>query len=182
MEVLLISNDLLGTSGRPIWSKSVCTWLPGSQGWFEDDSLCCKRAIGRRAVPSCFGERAPWCLTQLRGATFHSNAKNQVWGQPRNHGLAREICAIPTELFVEGSPVGFIKEQRASPSASNISDSVTGQSFSVSCCCYTHFCGTSSRWHRNDPFFMFASGISLGATPRKGTMFVFNWFFTVPSK
>ena len=142
MEVLLISNDLLGTSGRPIWSKSVCTQLPGSLGWLEDSSLCCKRAIGGREMPTCFGQRAPWSLTQLPGTIFHSNEKNQVQGQPLNRGLAREICAIPTELFVEGSPVGFVKEQRASPSASSISGSATGKSFSVPCCCYTHFCDT----------------------------------------
>lgn len=111
MEVLLISNDLLGTSGRPIWSKSVCTRLPGSQGWFEDDSLCCKRAIGRREVPTCFGERAPWCLTQLRGAIFRSNEKNQVWGQLRNCGLAREICTIPTELFLKSALLASSKNR-----------------------------------------------------------------------
>lgn len=86
MEVLLISDDLLGTSGRPSWSQSVCIWLPVSQGWFEGGIFCCKRAIGKREMPTCFGERARWCFTQLPGAIFCSNGKKRVWGQQLHHG------------------------------------------------------------------------------------------------
>ena len=149
MEVLLISNDLLGPSGRPVWSKSVCTWLPVSQGWFEDVVFCCKRVIGIGEMPTCFGDRARRCLMQLPGTIFRSNEKNQVWGKQLNHGLARDFCAIPIELFVQGRSVGFFKEQRASPSDANTGESVTVSLLSR--CYTTYFCDsmlqTTQKWH-----------------------------------
>ena len=140
----------------------------------EDGSLCCKRAIERREMPTCFGERAPWSLTQLPGTIFRSNEKNHVQGQPAEHGLAREICAIPTELFVDGSPVGLVREQRAAlvPPAAVAAPPVRA---SLRPAAATRTSVTPcSRRHRNYIIFVFASGISLGATPRKGTVFVLN--------
>ena len=140
MEVLLISDDLLGTSGRPIWSKSVCTPLPGSQGWLEDGSLCCKRAIERREMPTCFGERAPWSLTQLPGTIFRSNEKNHVQGQPLNMDWEGNLCNSYWVICWR-QPCWTRQRTEGSPSASSRGGSAPGQGVSAPCC-YTHFCDT----------------------------------------
>lgn len=182
MEVLLISDDLLGTSGRPIWSKSVCTRLPGSQGWLEDGSLCCKRAIGRREMPTCFGERAPWSLTQLPGTIFRSNEKNHVQGQPLNMDWRGKFVQFLLSYLLKAALLDSTKN-RGPALVPPASVAVPPVRASLCPAAATRTSMTPcSRRHRNCIIFMFASGISLGAALRKGTVFVFNWLFTVPSK
>lgn len=48
MEVLLISNDVFGTSRRPIQSKSVCIWIPMSLGVVTRRYLHYEVGMGKR--------------------------------------------------------------------------------------------------------------------------------------
>lgn len=76
MEMLLISNDLLGTSGRPILSKTVCIGFLHLRDDFQIKILCCKNRMGKKkkCLPAIVIEFSS-CSTELLGADFSSNKK-----------------------------------------------------------------------------------------------------------
>lgn len=134
MEVLLISNDLLGTSGRPVWSKSVCIWLPVSKGWFLRQYLMfSRRDRDKRNAHLLLGQSslvlyaAVWCYFpqqwKERESTLRTAAKK--WTGKGNLSISHWVDPF------KGSPVGLFKEQRTSPSDSDMGDSFTDDSFSV---------------------------------------------------
>lgn len=172
-------------------------WLLGQVGGPSDLSLFVLSLLGlwvieivvsavksnnwREKMPTCFGQRAPWSLTQLPGTIFHSRKESSSRTARWTVDLRGKFVQFLPSYLLKAALLNLSKN-RGPARVPSISGS-HGSEFLCSSLLWIYIL-----WHcapddtETTLFSMFASGISLGAAPRKGGYVCIQFILTVPSK